>query len=166
MRLVVVEASFTARWGWWQLWLNSSSKLCKQQFKLFQLKETWKLINLRYNWHDRVQTVMFAHNNKLSRYWDSATCEPLDAEIIFARMQNSTFLYVLVFLGWIWYLRIPYYYPGWVWHVCSHIDLSCHVSISTYLCCTMWLQSINDTDRQSNRCHSCSIWHAVPTTEV
>ena len=35
-----------------------------------------------------------------TRCWDSATCEPLDAEIIAAEVQNSTFFYTpLVFLG-------------------------------------------------------------------
>ena len=30
-------------------------------------------------------------NKKLSRCWNSATCEPLDAEIIAAEVQNSKF---------------------------------------------------------------------------
>jgi len=82
-------------------------------------------------------------HKKLIRSWDSATCEPLDA----AERQNSTFLSISRTTG--------YYDPWRLWHAGSqHNELSCHVPISSF-CRTMWSQSTNVTDRQTDRQTSC-----------
>jgi len=79
---------------------------------------------------------------KLGRCRDSATCEPMEAEIIAAEVQNSHNFYTpLVFVGVISDHRILQ--SGSAWHAGSQdTELSCHVPIST-CCCTAWSQSTN-----------------------
>jgi len=89
------------------------------------------------------------HDKKFGRCWDSATCEPLDAEIIAAEVQNSTFFpYPSGFLSRIQDHRILRSMS--LWHAGSQdTDLSCHVPIYTF-CCTVWSQSTSVTDRRTD----------------
>ena len=77
-------------------------------------------------------------NKKLySRCCDSVTCQPTDAEIIYADVQNSTFSILN------WYSSVEfgitgYIDPGWLRLAGSQdTDLSCHLSISTFCCTTL-----------------------------
>ena len=103
-------------------------------------------------------------NKKLSRCWDSATCEPLNVLITTVEVQNSTFFNTtIIFFSRIRDHRI--HYPGRLWHASIQYAVpSCHVPISTF-CCTVWINKLIcdynpptlQTDRQTDGRHACSI---------
>ena len=93
------------------------------------------------------------HNiKKLSSWWNSATCERLDA------MQRNgcrrsaklhSFPHAPHWSFSVEFGTTGYYDPGRLRHAGSQdTDLSCHVTIYTF-CCTVWSQSTNVTDRRT-----------------
>jgi len=91
------------------------------------------------------------HNKtrKLSRCWDSATCNPLDV----AKMQNSTFSMPHCSSSVEFWIT-GYYNPGRLRHAGSQDNvISCHMSIYTF-CCTAKLESINVADTAGDGCTS------------
>ena len=94
-------------------------RVCRNKIGLavLQLLETGDLLKLKKKWWldkgecpvDVDSKVISRYlsptdgNKKLSRCWDSATCEPLDADVIAAEVQNSTFFHTpVVFLCRVW----------------------------------------------------------------
>jgi len=92
-------------------------------------------------------------NKKLCRCWDSATCEPLDAEIIATKVQNffHTHCSFSVELGITWYCESM---SALARHTGSQLDtdLSCHVLISIFL---YYLMATGPTSQTDGR-HVCS----------
>jgi len=119
--------------------------ICRYDFVLYPLRnQFWIRIVSNPHLHsitpnasmsrytNSTMSIIASETRTLSKCWDSATCEPLDA----MEVQNSTFSIA----NWSSSegVRISGHYdPGRLQHAGSQdTDLSCHVLISTF-CCTV-----------------------------